>query len=60
VRCGRPSLGGGRCELEQGHEGKHSKRMWRYNYPDRTPIDAGVFEWTEEGQQKLLRGMRLD
>ena len=60
MRCGRPSLGGGNCELPEGHEGKHSKRMYRYNYPDRTPIDAGTFEWDEEGQQQLLRGMRLD
>lgn len=42
-QCKAYALGGGRCELEAGHVGKHS-RAW---------ADGGVFEWTSESQLKL-------
>jgi hypothetical protein len=46
-RCKRSMLMGPQCELEEGHEGEHSAR-------------DGAFTWTDESQQKLLKGYRLD
>lgn len=55
MRCNRPSLGGGNCELEQGHEGKHRITRERQDGP-------WVWEWTDEGQQKVMDkwGSRFD
>ncbi|MGE2733818.1 hypothetical protein [Mycolicibacterium vaccae] len=44
TQCGRPALGGVRCELAPGHDGKHY-RSW----PDR----EGGFSWTDESQTAL-------
>lgn len=50
-QCTASPMGGGRCELEAGHDGKHRKKLthtW--------------FEWTEDSQQRLVarEGSRFD
>lgn len=45
-KCGRSPAGGGKCELNEGHGGKHY-RTW----PDR----VGGFSWTDESQAKLMK-----
>ncbi|UXA19516.1 hypothetical protein [Mycobacterium sp. SMC-4] len=44
-QCDRHAFGGGRCELDAGHDGKHY-RAW----PDRD----GGFEWTDKSQAELV------
>ncbi len=39
-QCKRHALGGGQCELDAGHDGKHRR---------------GTFEWSEESQRALMR-----
>lgn len=43
TQCESEPLGGGRCEREQGHEGKHGKRM----------PSGRWFEWSDESQTRL-------
>lgn len=44
--CNRPAFGGGYCELEKGHDGKHF-RAW----PDR----PGGFTWSDESTDEQVR-----
>ncbi len=57
-RCKQSPMGGGRCELEQGHDGKHR----RTSYPRGTERPPFVFEWTDESQTALIakHGSRFD
>jgi hypothetical protein len=50
-RCASEPLGGGRCQLEVGHVGKHSKTSYPYG------IEKGgvTFEWDDESQTRLAR-----
>lgn len=41
-QCKASPMGGGRCELDAGHDGKH-----RRTFPSGRP-----FEWTDESQAK--------
>lgn len=47
--CRSEPLGGGRCELAAGHDGKHRKTNWPYG-PEGKPF---VFEWDDESQGRL-------
>jgi hypothetical protein len=53
--CPATPLGGGQCELDMGHDGKHRKQLWRYDYLDsgKAPTPAGVFEWDDDSQRRL-------
>jgi hypothetical protein len=42
--CKSFSFGGGRCELQDGHEGEHF-RAWRSG--------DGGFSWTDQGQRRV-------
>lgn len=48
-RCTAQPLGGGMCELAEGHGGEHQKTSWPDGY-DQPPY---VFTWTDESQQRL-------
>jgi hypothetical protein len=56
--CGAEPLGGGRCELAEGHEGDHQRTSWPYGY-GKPPM---VFTWTDESQTRLAdrQGSRFD
>jgi hypothetical protein len=49
VRCKAQPLGGGQCQLEVGHEGRHRKVSYPFG-PDGRPF---VFDWDSESQQCL-------
>lgn len=56
VQCGSSPLSGGRCELESGHDGKHSKttRFWHADCsPEVYGTVSGVFEWDDVSQSGL-------
>jgi hypothetical protein len=44
-QCTATPLGGGRCELDTNHEGKHT-----LHFPG-----GGVFSWTRESQLELVK-----
>jgi hypothetical protein len=54
-QCTAAPLGGGQCELQADHEGKHRKTMWRYDYLDAgaPPTKSGIFEWDNDSQTRL-------
>lgn len=52
TRCAASPLGGGQCELEAGHDGKHRRRMWRY-MSDGSREPGSWFEWDDESQKRL-------
>lgn len=58
TQCRVSSLGGGQCQLEAGHDGKHRKTSYPYGREGK-PF---VFEWTEESQRRLAdkQGSRFD
>lgn len=49
-QCKSFPLGGGQCELDAGHEGKHQRTSFPYG-PEGKPF---VFDWTDEGQRRLV------
>jgi hypothetical protein len=55
--CGSEPLGGGRCELPAGHEGKHRKAVWKSNYWDqaKTREFSYWFEWSDQSQHDLAQ-----
>jgi hypothetical protein len=57
-QCKQQPLGGGQCEREAGHDGKHMKTSYPYG-PERDPF---VFEWDDESQRRLAdkHGSRFD
>ena len=42
TQCKASPMGGGRCEREEGHEGKHAKSL----------PSGRLFEWSDESQAK--------
>lgn len=57
-QCRSQPMGGGQCDLEKGHDGKHKRTSYPYG-PEGRPF---VFEWTDESQRRLAsrHGSRFD